>query len=391
MDWINPIIGMSLCFLVWGVWESLSHRRRLEQLPVRIHVNGTRGKSSVTRLIAAALREGGIRTVAKTTGSAARLILEDASELPVLRDRTPNIIEQIQIVKRAQERQAHALVVECMAIRPEFQRVSERKLIRSTIGVITNARPDHLDEMGPGVEDVAESLANSLPQAGVAFTAEKRMVGILRRRADESGTRLIETSADYVSDEEMDGFDHVEHEENVSLALAVARHLGVDRKTAIRGMHRVRPDLGALKAATIELPGKSVTFVNAFAANDPESTLAIWRRMVRFRRGGAATVFILNTRADRFDRSVHLVEMLHRHTDYAKLLLVGENSQQLLAACYRKGVPSDRVIRVGVGSPAEIWALIEALPETDVTVIGIGNVHGGGEEIAHYFETRRAS
>jgi hypothetical protein len=36
-------------------------------IPVRIHVNGIRGKSSVTRLIAAALREAGIRTVAKTT------------------------------------------------------------------------------------------------------------------------------------------------------------------------------------------------------------------------------------------------------------------------------------------------------------------------------------
>ena len=34
--------------------ERLRHRRALAQIPLRIHVNGTRGKSSVTRLIAAA-------------------------------------------------------------------------------------------------------------------------------------------------------------------------------------------------------------------------------------------------------------------------------------------------------------------------------------------------
>ena len=36
-----------------GAAELAAHRRRLKQIPVRIHVNGTRGKSSVARLIAA--------------------------------------------------------------------------------------------------------------------------------------------------------------------------------------------------------------------------------------------------------------------------------------------------------------------------------------------------
>ena len=44
------------------------------KIPIRIHVNGTRGKSSVTRLIAAGLRAGGKRTFAKTTGTAPRVI-----------------------------------------------------------------------------------------------------------------------------------------------------------------------------------------------------------------------------------------------------------------------------------------------------------------------------
>ena len=45
-----------------------------EEFEHRIHVNGIRGKSSVTRLIAAALREGKVKTLGKTTGTAARTI-----------------------------------------------------------------------------------------------------------------------------------------------------------------------------------------------------------------------------------------------------------------------------------------------------------------------------
>ena len=45
-----------------GIAEAAAHRRRLKQIPIRIHVNGTRGKSSVARLIAAGMRSGGIRT-----------------------------------------------------------------------------------------------------------------------------------------------------------------------------------------------------------------------------------------------------------------------------------------------------------------------------------------
>ncbi len=39
-----------------GLVESLSHRRNLARIGTRVHVNGTRGKSSVARLIAAGMR-----------------------------------------------------------------------------------------------------------------------------------------------------------------------------------------------------------------------------------------------------------------------------------------------------------------------------------------------
>ena len=55
--------------LLLGTLEVILHRRTLAKLPIRVHVNGTRGKTSVVRLIAAGLRAGGLRVCAKTTGS----------------------------------------------------------------------------------------------------------------------------------------------------------------------------------------------------------------------------------------------------------------------------------------------------------------------------------
>ncbi len=67
---------------------------------------GTRGKSSVTRLIAAGLRAGGKKVLAKTTGSAPRLIFEDGSEIPIIRYFGANIKEQLKIIKYAAKRKS---------------------------------------------------------------------------------------------------------------------------------------------------------------------------------------------------------------------------------------------------------------------------------------------
>ena len=67
-----PIISLSLLIILLililiGIFESILHNKTISNIPIRIHVNGTRGKSSVVRLIAAGLRAGGIKTLAKTT------------------------------------------------------------------------------------------------------------------------------------------------------------------------------------------------------------------------------------------------------------------------------------------------------------------------------------
>jgi poly-gamma-glutamate synthase PgsB/CapB len=204
-------------------------------------VNGIRGKSSITRLVAGALRGGGIMVVAKTTGTAARYLAVHGSEEPIdRRYGVVNVIEQVGIVRRAAAESPDALVIECMAVDPALQEVNQEKLIRSTIGVLSNVREDHLEEMGPTLEDVAHSLSRSMPVGGVCVTAESTWLHVLEEEALRRRCRVVRVNPGSVTDEELAGFSHIAFAENVAIALGVARELGVGREDALRGMWLAR-------------------------------------------------------------------------------------------------------------------------------------------------------
>jgi len=77
------------------------------------------------------------------------------------------------------------LVLECMAVTPEYQWETEHKMVKADIGVITNSRLDHLDVMGPGVKNVTLSLCNRIPKNGKMFTAEYKMFPLMKKIADK--------------------------------------------------------------------------------------------------------------------------------------------------------------------------------------------------------------
>ncbi len=155
-----------LIMLSYLIGEWILHGRRLRRIPIRIHVNGTRGKSSVTRLIAAALRKNGVRTLAKTTGTQAVWILPDGREEGIRRRGPARIQEQVRMIRKAEGLKAGAVVVECMALDPFLQEASEVRMIRSTVGVITNVRPDHFEVMGNSLDEIAGCLSQTIPREG---------------------------------------------------------------------------------------------------------------------------------------------------------------------------------------------------------------------------------
>jgi poly-gamma-glutamate synthase PgsB/CapB len=259
-----------LALLALGVAERLARDRAFRAVPVRIHVNGTRAKSTVTRLIWAALSESGIPTIAKTTGTAARVLLPDRREVPARRRGPANVREQLAFLRLARRTGAHAAVVECMALDPVLQHVTERQMIRATIGVITNVRLDHTDVMGPDLPSIAATLANSIPARGVLVTAPSRFVPLFCERAEPLGTRVVVAGAT-AGDRAGTGGRGRWLQEDAALALAVTRELGIDDATAERGFDRAPADPGAVKAGSTRFPKGDLAWIDATAANDPES------------------------------------------------------------------------------------------------------------------------
>ena len=373
----------------YGVWEVRRHERQVARIPVRVHVNGTRGKSSVTRLIAGGLRAGGRRTFAKTTGTMARMIRPDGSEVDVYRVGQPNIIEQTRIVGRALEERAEILVVECMAVSPEIQPLSELRLIKSTVGVITNVRADHLDVMGPTVDDVARALAQTLPVGGHAFTAERARLPILDQVARARGTELHLVDEAGVIAADLAGFSYLEHAENVAVALAVCRHLGVDRATALEGMQQANPDPGVLRRYRVRSGDKQVEFYNAFAANDPDSTLLIWQRLGFERKDPQVRRIVLaNCRKDRLQRSGQIAELVSLRLESDHVVLTGEGTELVAFQAVGMGLGRDRLSDLGGLDAEQVYERVLDLVDDRGVVVGIGNIVGLGEEIVLHFKNR---
>ena len=206
-----------LILILIGYLERVNHQRAISSIPLRVHVNGTRGKSSVTRLIAAGLRAGGIRTFAKTTGTAPRIIDSKGRDRVIHRLRSASIGEQIKLMQLFSKEKPDAVVMECMAVQPEYQWISEHQMIQSHIGVITNARPDHLEEMGPTIDDVKKSLGNTIPYNGKVVFGEKNIVSAVSHISEVRDTEYIIADENTVKSTHLEGFPYIEHPQNLSL------------------------------------------------------------------------------------------------------------------------------------------------------------------------------
>ncbi len=393
MRGFDLLVVIAVTLAVLGVVEVLLHRRNLRKIPIRIHVNGTRGKSSVTRLIAGGLRAGGLVTCAKTTGTLARMILPNGKEVPVFRPAKANVIEQLRIVSAAAAQDAQALVIECMALQPELQWLCEGKFVKATHGVITNARPDHLEVMGPDEVDVAQALAAMTPRGGKLFTAERKHLPVLAAAARDRQSELVAVSEEEsarVSAEELAGFSYTEHADNVALALRVCEDLGVPRDVALKGMWQGAPDPGVLTEHELAFFGRRIVFVNGFAANDPVSTELIWNLALARHPDVERRIAVFNCRADRPDRSLQLGKACVSWQPPDHVVLMGTGTYLFARAAVQVGLDSTKLVFVEDAKVEQIFETIVSLVGRSALVMGMGNIGGQGLELGRYFRNRSA-
>ena len=398
----GSLIGLGFLWLVFGglvgYWAHAvkHHRRRIDGLDLRIHVNGIRGKSTVTRLVAGVLREGGYQTLSKTTGSAARVIGPVGEETPIHRNGAATINEQIEVVQEYVTADTEALVFECMAVRPLYQEYAQDHMVRSDITIITNVRLDHQEEMGESLEEIADAVATTTPRGGVVISAEDRphLRERLAERSMERNSRFIYADPAIVNDEDMRGFDYLQFKENVAVALAVAELTSIPRQTAIRGMWKSVPDVGELRLRTYEIRGKQVQWVPLFAANDRESVNLTLKTLSTQWPEGATVIGVLNNREDRGRRAELFGEMastdLKPFLDH--ILLFGAYEDSVYDQIIRGGVAPQIVHKLGEKVNPSLDELLDhiagLIAGDNGVLIGMANIHSPQADLllSHFAE-----
>ncbi len=355
------ILVLSTVYVLYVLTETFYFRRVRKTFQKVIHVNGIRGKSTVTRLIDAGLRECGFRVFSKTTGTVPTTIGTDGNPKEVRRLGPANVREQLRCMEWAKKDGAEILVVECMAVNPELQFITEQRMLKADINVITNVRLDHTDVMGEDTESIAYSLANTTPANGIVVLGEDKHLDVFRLCAEKRNSKVVVAEA-YTGTETLDTFA-----ENVATALCVCEQLGLDRATFFRGMQKYRHDCGAM--AVYDCDG--MQFINAFSVNDPDSIEATYRQVLQQKDASDVTI-LLNTRSDRAFRTKQHIEMLG-NMPCKKVLLIGSNPAYVARELKKKGIEAAKLKR------------IEDLKQEKI-VFGCGNIAEDGLKVLKFMQ-----
>lgn len=359
----------------------MAQKRNVEKIPIRVNINGIRGKSTVTRLITSILTEAGYRTIGKTTGTAARMIywFQDDEDIIVRKPQGANIGEQLKVLQKAADLDAEALVCECMAVNPDYQKVFQFRMLESNIVVIVNVLEDHLDVMGPTLDQIAQAFGATIPYDGYLITIDCAYTEYFKEIAAERNTKVIIADNSKITDEYLAQFDYMIFPDNASLALAVGQALGIDEETCFKGMLNAHPDPGAMRITRIGDEDLNCTFVNGFAANDPQSTVNIWERVKELDYDTEDPIVIMNCREDRVDRTEIFVSDVFPKIQTHTLVAIGEVTDPITTAYKNGEFPNVKnYIDLEYAEPDKIIETIYPLLK-DRMLFGVGNIHGQGE------------
>lgn len=383
--WTALIVTLIVAFVLFflGFFEKKINDKNTRNIQIRVNVNGIRGKSTATRLITAILVEAGYRTIGKTTGTAARMIYWYKSEEKeiVRKPHGVSLLEQISVIKEAAKKKADALVCECMAVKPEYQKTYQHDMLHGNLTVIVNVLEDHLDDMGPTTDQIAWAFADTIPYNGMTAIPDCEYTDFFIEVAKRRNTRYEIINDSEIPQEYLDKFDFVIFDHNCAVGLAAARLLNIPDEVALKGMLKVHPDPGALRIYNIR---KGAVFVNGFAANEPASSLDILETVKNLGYDTSNPLVIMNCRPDRVDRTRLFIKEFFPEIPNMSLLVIGERTQEVEKAYKRGKFPNCVEFKCIEGKKMEpIKQYLEPNMEGRF-IFGVGNIHGIGEEFLEY-------
>lgn len=375
-------------FLLYLIYERLSVDRWRRSIPLVITVTGTRGKSSVTRLLASVLREDGRRVLAKTTGAEPKLLWPAGTETEVRRRGAASIIEQKSLLKTAaNDFPVDCVIAEVMSIRPENHIVESQRILKPDIVAITNFWPDHVDALGKTEDENARCLSLDIPGRATVFTASGSRTGVLELATEQVGGQFLNVQEGQVTSalESIPKLANREFAENLDLVWSVASHIGVNDETIRKGLTAAPRDIGAFSIWDwrSERPQRRLFAVNGFSANDPESTIRVLAKVEGLIPATAQLpVGLLCLRADRGDRTEQWIHALEDGvaSRFSRIYVNGGHARVMARRL-------DSAVVLTESSPERLMQRVVAENTDDTILFGFGNIMGTGRQLVDYWDS----
>jgi poly-gamma-glutamate synthase PgsB/CapB len=381
-------------YLSYLIIEQISIKKIQKKIPIRICVTGTRGKSGVVRMLAAILRESGLKTLAKVTGSKPVVIFPDGREEEIRRLGPATILEQIRIMRLAGRLRVDAVVIEIMSINPENHYVESCKIINPQVVAITNIRLDHTGKMGVSKAEIAATIGLTIPKSGTVLVNETDYTDFFKRIAADHQATAIAVPG--LNEDELpidNQLKHVEFKENLELSLAVANFFAIAKERSLAALLKITPYFGSLRAWELNDSINSPNYlaISAFAANDPESTRKVFdkcREKVGIKCEDKDIIGLLNLRADRPERTAQWGDALCNgaYLNLKKIILIGDRFTCLYL---QKKLRANQDLEISIVSgekPEKIMETIFKSGDGHSVIFGFGNIKGAGEKLINYWD-----
>jgi hypothetical protein len=281
--------------------------KNLASIPIRVLVTGSRGKSSLVRLLQAGLCALGIPSWGRVTGVLPREI-SPAGERFIERS-SGGHVEEMRWWLEQVPGEAGAVVLENSAVAPELQGLAGSWMSPSLV-VWTNARADHQEAWGPGAGDAERALLEGIPdRVPVAAAPELLESGFVREELARKRCFLQGSPEGGLCARDFSSG-------NLSLACLALSMLGLDPAFALQAMESLPPDIADFRLVDVD----GGLLAAAFSANDPESTDLLWGSL-----GWKAeeTVLLYNHRRDRPMRLMAFLPWI-RSWPWKERLLAGD-------------------------------------------------------------------
>ena len=369
-------VTILLALLLAGLCvEAIVVRRWTSSFRVRIHVGGTRGKSTVVRYITAALRHSGYRVFGKVTGEIPTVLLPDGTSQRLTRRGPARVQEQVRMLALARKHSCDAVVLECMSLNPLLQTL-EARVLQPTISVLTNILDDHREEFGALPRGQAEAMCAFFPSRAALVSNEQVYGDVVDSCATRVSTRVIRAIND--GQELPVDVPPGVHAENIALAVAVCEELGIKQDAALQAiLEEARVALPPLR--TFATPRGCLRFVDGFTVNDVSSATRFLERWRAHIVSVQSITVILNTRADRPIRSLQFAAWCGTLRDLEHVVVTGTHRARTRRALRECGVDPARIT---VWSSAESRHPVDALQNLHLPdeslVVGMGNIAGDG-------------